>query len=142
MNTLVKQVVLIRDVNWQGTKSFEDSFDLTKPTYAIVVIGDCNSDIEGIEKCEDWLQLRQRYFANQAAKELRRYILEFLRYHRNYRVTINPASMGIDINETLTKAGIKTESPSKKIYQVALVWAKRNEPPKRVGKPKLQKTDI
>lgn len=129
MNVMVKQVALV-----PGDGRVAISFDLSKLVYAIIITIDCD-DIEGIENCENWL--RQRQFASQAAKEMRRYILSFLRCHQNYRAITNPVSLGIDINETLSRSGIQIGSPS---YQIAFLGVRKKELSKKgINRPKLKK---
>lgn len=109
---------------------FDQVYYMDKNVYAICNIFDFKGHVEKMRaKHPDWSEYQLRcllYWQGGAKKQLKRYIIEFLREHRGYRVEPCPEAMGINITETMKNAGIILEwPPENAAYQIALAGMRR-----------------
>lgn len=99
---------------------FNEIYDMNKDIYAIIYEYDIKSHMEKMkEKHPHWTDLQLRnvlYWQGTAKKEHKKVVQEFLEEYREkgYEI-IAPEPMGIDVNKTLEKVGIKLEWPPENI---------------------------
>lgn len=105
---------------------FDQIFDISKPIYAIFSTYDLWSHTEKMkEKHSQWTEtqrLNVLYWQGTARKILKENIAKFnLKFRKSgYYSTTSPEAMGVNVTETLKKAGINLEWPARKIvYKVA-----------------------
>lgn len=105
---------------------FDQVFDLTKPVYAIFSTYDLLSHTEQM-KCRhpQWTETQQLnvlYWQGSARKKLKENIERFniIFREKGYFSTTSPEAMGVNVTETLKKAGICLEWPARHtVYKVA-----------------------
>jgi predicted metal-binding protein len=110
---------------------FFDYFDEAEPVYAIVHEFNLAGHRERmLEKHPKWSIAQAEcclYWQGKARRMLQEGISYFLEEeHPGYEVTIRPEAMGVNVTETLRRAGIELEWPPKNIVrQVALAGIRR-----------------
>lgn len=109
---------------------FEDFFDMKKPFYAIINVFDLRSHVERMkQRHPNWSEKQLRnclYWQKTARKALKRAIFEFYKDNKEYRISVCPEGMGVNVFSTLNKIGIHMEWPPKDIaYQVAIAGIRK-----------------
>jgi hypothetical protein len=109
---------------------FSDIFDLSRPVFAIVNEFNLAAQVERMRQSNPTWTERQLecclYWQPRARKQLSGAIKAFLWEHPDYRADACPEAGGVNVTETLRRAGIDLEWPPKKIVrQVALAAKER-----------------
>jgi predicted metal-binding protein len=104
---------------------FDEVYDLSKPVFAIINKFDFKSHTDKMRKLHPEWSNRQveccLYWQPSARKELLKHIKHFKEEHREYTIEPCPEAMGVNITETMKKAGIILEWPPETVtYQIAL----------------------
>lgn len=128
---------------------FVEVCDMEQPTFVIWTRFEFGAHVARMKKKHsEWSDLQLKcclYWQGTARKVLKGEIEEFKRMYPTYQVTRCPEGMGLNITETMKKAGIELEWPPEKYtYQVAVgfVWTKgdegENERDQEMGENHLQ----
>jgi len=109
---------------------FENEFDLNYPVYAIYNKFNLKEHMEKMKlKQPKWTEHQLRcvlYWQPKARNQLLVGIKEFIKEHKNYRISTCPEAQGINVTETMKNAGIELEwMPQVYAYQIALAGIKR-----------------
>lgn len=107
---------------------YQDVYDLSAPVYAVVNEFDLGGHVGRMREAHpDWSDRQCRcvlYWQGGARKALKQRIAEALRDPRcaGYRAETCPEAMGVNVTETLRRAGIELEwPPVRTARQVALI---------------------
>jgi predicted metal-binding protein len=109
---------------------FDHIYDLSKPVYAIVNIFDFKAHTDRMRELHpSWSERQVRcclYWQAGARKQLLIKIKDFLRSHRGYSIETCPEAMGVNVTETMKKAGLILEWPPETVaFQIALAGIKK-----------------
>jgi predicted metal-binding protein len=108
-----------------GAKCFDEVYDLSQPVYAIINKFDFARHVSRMyELHPEWSQRQLEcclYWQPKARNQLLQHIKYFLKNHPGYRIEACPEAMGVDVTNTLARAGVLLEWPPKQwACQVAL----------------------
>lgn len=108
-----------------NTPLFSEVIDLTKPVFAIVNEFDFGAHVAKMKAAHPQWTERQLtcclYWQTTARKALKAGMQDFQRLHPEYTIDTCPEAKGVNITETLRKAGLELEWPPRNIArQVAL----------------------
>ena len=116
-----------KDVCPPAAPMFDQVFDISKPVYLIYYKFDIGAHAKKMkEKHPNWTEIQQYnllYWQGTARKSLKKNIQEFKGIYGNkgYYVVLSPDAMGVDVNSTLDKIGVKLEWPARKyVYKIAM----------------------
>jgi len=104
---------------------YDKVYDLTKHVYAIYNVFDFKEYVDKMKsKHPTWSDLQLKcvlYWQGSARKNLKNYIIEFLKQNKEYKVETCPEAMGVNVTETMKNVGIILEwMPENIAYQIAL----------------------
>ncbi len=113
---------------------FDEVFDIKQPIYAIFCTFDLEQHVKKMrEKHPQWTEAQLSnvlYWQGTARKHLRDNINSFVANYREegYYVTTSPEAMGVNVTETLKRAGITLEWPAKEVvYKVAMAGIPKSD---------------
>lgn len=113
---------------------FDEVFDIKQPAYAIFSTFNLGQHVKMMrEKHPQWTEtqlLNVLYWQGTARKYLKININSFVANYREkgYYVTTSPEAMGVDVTETLKRAGITLEWPARElVYKVAMAGIPKSE---------------
>jgi hypothetical protein len=109
---------------------FDKVYDLSKPVFAIINKFDFAGHVNRmIELHPEWSRRQLEcclYWQPKARKQLLQHIKYFLHNHPEYHVEACPEAMGVNVTETMKRAGIVLEWPPQVMScQVALAGVKK-----------------
>jgi hypothetical protein len=102
---------------------------MNKTIYAVYNVFDFKAHVDKMKKNHpDWTKYQLRcclYWQPKARKQLKEKIKLFMRKFSDYSIVKNPEAMGVNLTETMKKAGIELEWPPEKVtYQIVLAGKK------------------
>ena len=102
-----------------------DTLDVARPVYAVFNVFDFGGHVERMRrKHPDWSERQLAcclYWQPTARKHLQGLLREFCRGHRALRIVGCPEAQGVNVTETMRRAGIELEWPPRTVtYQIAL----------------------
>lgn len=113
---------------------FDEVFDITKPVYAIFSTYDLYAHTEKMKKNHpQWTEaqlLNVLYWQGTAKKHLKENIQHFNEQfkEKGYYSTVSPEAMGVNVMQTLKKAGIDLEWPARNTaYKIAFAGIPIND---------------
>jgi predicted metal-binding protein len=111
---------------------YDEVYNIEKPVFVIANQFDFKGHVEKMrQKHPEWSKRQLEcclYWQNTARAQLTEGVNEFLKTHPEYLngVELCPEAMGVNITETMAKAGIQLEwPPVNKVFKVALVGIRR-----------------
>lgn len=112
---------------------FDSVYDLSKPIYAIFTVFDFKEHVERMKgKHPDWSKRQLEcclYWQGTARKNLKEQVKVFksLAPDEKYNVTTAPEAMGVNVTETMKRAGIELEWPPVNVaYKIAFAGILRS----------------
>ncbi len=107
---------------------FSDRFDLSAPAFAVVNAFDLAAHVERMRaKHPDWTSRQLEcclYWQPTARRQLSAEVGLFLWKHAGYEVDACPEAGGVNVTETLRRAGVELEWPPRRIVRQVAIAAK------------------